>query len=80
MDIVAIDEKSGLFAFFGARVARGRLPFRSASGLATVEPPTEQNKGDSGGVVQAPRFDLPFDVDRQLLAEEEVLGGESVVR
>jgi hypothetical protein len=42
--------------------------------LSPVDQPREQDEGDSAGIVQAPRFGFPLDVERQLLTKEEVLG------
>ena len=48
--------------------------------LSPVDGSREHDECDSGGIVQAPRPDLPLDVERQLLAKEEVFGGETAVR
>jgi hypothetical protein len=45
-----------------------------------VDRPREHDEGDSGTIVQAPRPDLPLDIERQLLAKEEVFGCETAVR
>jgi hypothetical protein len=42
--------------------------------LSPVDKPGEQDERESGGIVQAPGFDFPLDVERQLLAQEEILG------
>jgi hypothetical protein len=48
--------------------------------LLPVDSPREQNESDPCRIVQAPRLDLPLDIERQLLAQEQVLGGEARVR
>jgi hypothetical protein len=45
-----------------------------------VDQAREQREGDATGIVQAPRSDLPLDIERQLLAQEEILGGKAFVR
>ena len=47
--------------------------------LSPVDQPREQGEGDASGIVQAPRLDLPLDIERQLLAQEEILGSEAFV-
>lgn len=44
-----------------------------------VDGPREHDECDSGGIVQAPRPDLSRDIERQLLAKEEVFGCQAVV-
>jgi hypothetical protein len=41
--------------------------------------PREHDECDSGGIVQVPRLDSPLDIERQLLAKEEVFSREAVV-
>jgi hypothetical protein len=48
--------------------------------LSPVDPPREQGQGEASGVVQALRFDLPLDIAGQLLAQEQILSGEALVR
>jgi hypothetical protein len=40
--------------------------------LAPVEPTTEPHQGDTSGLGRTPRLDVPFAVERELFAEEEV--------
>jgi hypothetical protein len=53
-----------------------RLRLHHDQKLSPVEHPREQDEGDAGGIVQTPWLDLPLDIERQLLAQEQVLGGE----
>jgi hypothetical protein len=46
--------------------------------LSPVDQPSEHNECDTSGIVQAPRLDLPLDIERQLLAQEQVLGCEVI--
>ena len=48
--------------------------------LSPVNHPREQDKCDTGRIVQAPRLDLAFDIEGQLLAQEEVLGRKAFAR
>jgi hypothetical protein len=41
--------------------------------LSPVDHPREHDEGDARGIVQPPRLDLPLDLERQLLAQEQVL-------
>jgi len=45
--------------------------------LSPVDRVREHDERDSGRIVQAPRPNVPFDVESQLFAEEEVFGCET---
>jgi hypothetical protein len=47
--------------------------------LSPVDQPREQDKCDSGCIVEAPRLDLPLNVECQLFPKEEILGCEAGV-
>ena len=47
--------------------------------LSPVDHPGERDECDSRRIVQAARPDVPLDVEGQLLAQEEILGGEAGV-
>jgi hypothetical protein len=42
--------------------------------LSPVDHPHERDEHDARGIVRAPRLDLSLDIERQLLAQEQVLG------
>jgi len=44
-----------------------------------VDHPRKHDECESGGIVQAARPDVALDVERQLLAKEEILGCETGV-
>jgi hypothetical protein len=56
----------------------GRLWSHHDEKLSPVDHPRKQDKCDAAGIVQAARLDLPLDLERQLLAQEEILGREAV--
>src|SRR3989441_9267626 len=41
-----------------------------------VDEARQRNERNSGRVISSPRLDLPLEVRRQLLAKEQILGGE----
>ena len=41
-----------------------------------VDEARQRNERNSGRVISSPRLDLPLEVQRQLLAQEQILGGE----
>jgi hypothetical protein len=45
-----------------------------------VDQSREHDQYDASGIVQAPRLDVPLDIERQLLAQEEVLRCEARLR
>jgi hypothetical protein len=48
--------------------------------LSPVDHPREHDEGDARGIVQAPRLDPPLDIERQLLAQEQVLSSKAHLR
>jgi hypothetical protein len=54
--------------------AHERLRSHDDEELSPVDQSGEHNQRDSGGIVQTARFDLPLDIERQLLAQKQVLG------
>jgi hypothetical protein len=45
-----------------------------------VDEPRQRHQCDAGRVIGAPRLDLPLEVQRQLLAQEQIFRGEVRVR
>ena len=45
-----------------------------------VDEARQRNERDSGRVIGSPRLDLALEVHRQLLTQEQILGGEPRVR
>jgi hypothetical protein len=57
---------------------RGRLDDRQQA--APSDPPRQDYQRDPRRIIGTPRFHLPFDVERQLLAEEQVLSRQAPSR
>jgi hypothetical protein len=53
---------------FGLYEGQGRSP---------IKPPAKPDQGDSCGIRRTPRLDMAFLIQRQLLAQEEILCRES---
>ena len=54
--------------------AHERLRSHDDEELSPVNQSREHDQHDSGGIVQTARFGLPLDIERQLLAQEQVFG------
>jgi hypothetical protein len=61
-------------------MSRARGFAETCSTSATMNPAGTERTGACSATVQPPRLHLPLDEERQLLAQEEVLGCEAVVR
>jgi hypothetical protein len=57
---------------------RSRLDDRQHA--VPIDPPRQDYQHDSRRIIGTPRFHLPFDVERQLLAEEQVLSRQAPPR
>jgi len=53
-----------------------RLRADESQELPPLDEPGEEDQRDPRGVVRAPRLDIALEIVRQLLPEEQVLGGE----
>jgi hypothetical protein len=54
-----------------------RLRLDHGEKLTPINQPGQRDEREASRIVSPPRFDLPLEVQGQLLAEEKILGGKA---